>query len=70
MSEITIDAAVPALVLIVPNSTGPDSDSAPDCEELKEEHDGNVFVGLKFAMIIYLVLAVGVATAWKLYQMF
>jgi hypothetical protein len=66
MSETTIDASVPALVLVAAKSTGADSDSTSDYEELREEHDGNVFVGLKFAMIIYLVLAVGVATAWKL----
>jgi hypothetical protein len=70
MSDTTIEASVPALVLVVGKSTGADSDSTSDHEELKEEHEGNVFVGLKFAMIIYLALAVGVATAWKLYQLF
>ncbi|HTD54958.1 MAG TPA: hypothetical protein VK670_06225 [Silvibacterium sp.] len=67
MSDATVEASVPALVLVFPKRI--DSDSIPCVPECEEEHEGNVFVGLKFAMIIYLILAVGIASAWKLCQL-
>ena len=69
MRDTIVDVPPPALVLVFPNSISPESDSKSDFSEY-EEHDGNVFVGLKFAMIIYMCLAFGIATAWKLYHLF
>ena len=76
MRETTLDASVPALVLVVSNSMGAanrstsrDSKRERD-SEYEEEHEGNVFVGLKFAMILYLAVAVGIAAGWKLYHLF
>jgi hypothetical protein len=71
MSDTTLKASVPALVLVMPKSVGSDSRPVSDfSEHAEEEHDGNVFVGLKFALIIYLVLAVTTASAWKLFHLF
>ena len=70
MSETTIDASVPALVLVVPKSIGASSDSTSNHPDYEEEHDGNVFVGLRFVIIFYAVLAASIATGWKLYHLF
>jgi hypothetical protein len=69
MSDSSVNVSSPALVLVFPKSIGSESDSKSDFSEYEEEHEGSVFVGLKFAMIIYLFLAVGIATAWKLYHL-
>ena len=70
MSDVSVEASVPALVLAFPKPIDSDSDCSPKTEDSKEEHEGNVFVGLKFAMIIYLMLAVGIAAGWKLFHLF
>jgi hypothetical protein len=75
MRDTNIEVSAPALVLVMPNSIGaathskPDDSEYEDFSEYEEEHEGNVFAGLKSAMIIYLLLAVGIATAWKLYHL-
>jgi hypothetical protein len=54
---------MPALVQIVPNATVHVSEFAVEREE---EHEGNFFTGLFFAMIIYAVVAVGATGVWEL----
>jgi hypothetical protein len=66
MPDTTIEASAPALVLVFSNPFRPQPDAPIVEEKCDEEHNGNVFVGLKYAMIIYLALAVGIASAWKL----
>ena len=66
MSDTTIQASAPALVLVFPKPATSERDSESDHAEFEDEHDGNVFVGLKFATIIYLVLAAGIASVWQL----
>lgn len=66
MGETTIEASVPALVLVVPKSIG----ASFDHPEYEEEHEGSVFVGLKFVIIFYAVLAAGIATGWLIYHLF
>jgi hypothetical protein len=69
MSDITIEASAPALVLMFPKPIDSGFDSSTYAEEYEEEHEGNIFRGIKFAMVIYLILAVGIASAWKLYHL-
>ncbi len=69
MTDTTIEASAPALVLVFSNSFRPHSESPSHDAKCEEEHQGNVFVGLKYAMIIYLILAVGIASAWQLYHL-
>lgn len=70
MIETAIGSSAPVLVRVVPISIHADSHSSSDYSDCEEERDGNVFVGLKFAMVIYAVLALGIATCWKLYHLF
>lgn len=69
MSNVSVEASAPALVLVFPKPIDSESDRSSDTAKYAEEHEGNVFVGLKSAMIIYLLLALSIATAWKLYHL-
>jgi len=70
MTETTVDATLPTLVRVVPISTASVSRPTTDDSEFEEEHDGNIFVGLKYAMVIYAFLALTVAAGWRLYHLF
>ncbi len=69
MTETTVDATLPTLVRVVPISTASVSRPTTDDSEF-EEHDGNIFVGLKYAVVIYAFLALTVAAGWRLYHLF
>jgi hypothetical protein len=70
MSKTSSDASLPALVLVMPRPARSGFQSASDDAEFEEERDGNVFVGLKFAMILYALVALTIATGWQLYRLF
>lgn len=70
MIDISIEESAPALVLIVPKSIGASSHPTSPDSEYAEDHDGNVFVGLKYAMVIYALAALGIATGWRLFHLF
>ncbi|MBV8630953.1 MAG: hypothetical protein JOZ83_08525 [Silvibacterium sp.] len=70
MSDVTVEASSPALVLVLSHSGASAPDSKSHSSAYRGELDGNVFVGLKYAMILNLVLAVSIAVGWKLYHLF
>jgi hypothetical protein len=71
MTDTTVDATLPTLVRVVPISMGSATRPAADSDsEFEEEHDGNIFVGLKYAMVIYAFLGLTIVAGWRLYHLF
>ena len=66
MIPTTIEGSVPALARVVPNPIG---DLSEFVSTFEEERDGNFFRGLFFAMVAYVLLALGIAMASKLYHL-
>ena len=66
MTPTAIEGSAPALTRVVPNHIG---DLSEFISTYEEERDGNVFRGLFFAMVTYVLLALGIAMAWKLYHL-
>ena len=63
MTLLNVDACpAPALVRV-------STDSLVTRLDNEEEQDGCVLLGLFSAMVVYLLLALGAAGAWRLYQL-
>lgn len=64
MNHSTVDAcSAPALVRV-------STDHFVKHTENEEEEDGCVILGLLSALVTYLLLAIAVGGAWRLYQLF